>query len=81
VDRTPDQQREWLKFLHAMNEKHIDQNPLDTELSSRVHSYELAFRMQSHAPDAIDISKETDATKKALRRSGRSRRITSAGSS
>ena len=29
-----------------------------------MHSYELAFRMQSHAPDAIDISKETDATKK-----------------
>jgi len=64
VDRTPEQQKEWLKFLHELNEKHIDQNPMDTELSARVHSYELAFRMQSHAPDAIDISKETDATRK-----------------
>ena len=64
VDRTPDQQREWLRFLHDLNEKHIDQNPFDTELSARVHSYELAFRMQTHAPDAIDLSKETEATRK-----------------
>ena len=41
-----------------------DINPLDTELSARVYSYELAFRMQTHAPEAIDISKETEATKK-----------------
>src|SRR5262245_7359469 len=54
VERTPDQQREWLRLLHDLNEKHLDANPLDTELSARVHSYELAFRMQTHAPDAID---------------------------
>jgi hypothetical protein len=64
VDRTPEQQKEWLRYLSQLNERHIDQNPLDTELSARVHSYELAFRMQSHAPDAIDVSKETDATRK-----------------
>ena len=62
--RTPDQQREWLRFVHELNEKHADLNPLDTELSARVQSYELAYRMQTHAPEAIDISKETDATKK-----------------
>src|SRR5918993_424408 len=64
VDRTVEQQRRWLRFVHELNERHASQNPGDTELSARIHSYELAFRMQTHAPDAIDIAKETDATKR-----------------
>ena len=36
----------------------------DSELEARIASYELAFRMQSSAPEAVDIAKETDATKK-----------------
>lgn len=64
VERTPDQQRKWLELLHELNEKHHASNPEDTELSARIHSYELAFRMQAHAPDAIDISKETAATRR-----------------
>lgn len=62
--RTEDEQRKWLRLLHELNEKHASQNPQDTELAGRIHSYELAFRMQASAPDAIDISKETAATKK-----------------
>ena len=61
--RTSEEQTRWLRMLHEMNEKHGDLHPLDTELSARVFSYELAYRMQTHAPDAIDLSKETDATK------------------
>ena len=34
----------------------------DTEMAARISSYELAFRMQSHAPEAVDLSKETEAT-------------------
>jgi hypothetical protein len=64
VERTPDEQREWLRFLAALNDKHLDLNPLDSELSARVQSYELAFRMQAHAPDAIDIAKESAATRR-----------------
>jgi Protein of unknown function (DUF1501) len=64
AERTPDRQREWLKFLHELNEKHSQENPLDTELSARVHSYELAYKMQAHAPEAIDVGKESDATKR-----------------
>jgi hypothetical protein len=64
TDRTPDEQKRWLRMLHEMNEKHADLHPMDTELSARVFSYELAYRMQTHAPDAIDISSESDATKK-----------------
>jgi Protein of unknown function (DUF1501) len=63
-ERTDDEQRRWLRLLHELNEKHASQFPEDTELAARIRSYELAFRMQTHAPDAIDISKETDATKK-----------------
>jgi len=64
VDRHPDEQRRWLRMLHEMNERHAEQDPLDTELSARTFSYELAYRMQTEAPDAIDISKESDATKR-----------------
>jgi hypothetical protein len=64
AERTEDEQRKWLRLLHELNEKHASQNPLDTELAARIHAYELAFRMQTSAPDAIDISKESDATRK-----------------
>ena len=37
----------------------------DAELDARTASYELAFKMQTHAPDAVDLAKETEATKTA----------------
>jgi hypothetical protein len=55
-------QRHTLDFLQKMNE--IDTLDGDTEMAARISSYELAFRMQSAAPDAVDLSKESDATKK-----------------
>ncbi len=64
VERSEDEQRKWLRLLHELNEKHASHYPQDTELAARIHSYELAFRMQTSAPDAIDISQETAATKK-----------------
>jgi len=64
VDRTPEEQIQWLRFLDRMNEKHLEQNPADSELSARIYSYELAYRMQSSASDAIDITKESAATRK-----------------
>jgi len=59
---TPERQRRTLDFLQSMNE--MDTLDSDTEMAARISSYELAFRMQSHAPEAVDIAKETDATKK-----------------
>ncbi len=56
------QQRHVLDYLRKMNE--ANQNANDTELSARIASYELAYRMQKHAPEAVDVSKETEATKK-----------------
>ena len=36
----------------------------EPELDARIQSFELAFRMQTEAPEAFDISKESEATKK-----------------
>src|SRR5207247_6523415 len=55
-------QRRTLELLRRMNE--IDLEPGDTELSARIASYELAFRMQKHAPEAVDLARETAATRK-----------------
>ena len=59
-----ERQRKWLDLLQNLNREHLEQNPEDTELSARIQSYELAYRMQVHATDAIDISKESGATRK-----------------
>ena len=58
------EQRKWLELVEKLNQKHLDQNPDDSELSARIYSYELAFRMQTSATDAIDIRKESRATRK-----------------
>jgi hypothetical protein len=62
-DVTPERQRRWLDLLRNLNEQHLAKNPEDTELSARIQSYELAFRMQSHAVDAVDLNNETAATR------------------
>jgi hypothetical protein len=61
--RSPEEQRRWLDYLGEMNGKHLQRNPADSELSARIHSFELAFRMQTHATEAIDITKETAITR------------------
>ena len=63
ADRTPEEQAAWLKFLGKLNEQHLERNPLDSELSARIYTYELAYKMQSYATDAIDVNKESAATK------------------
>ena len=60
---TPERQRRWLDLLGKLNEEHLARNPQDSELSARIQSYELAFRMQSHAVDAVDVNKESEATR------------------
>jgi len=57
------QQRRTLDLIQKMNE--ADLQPGDTELAARISSYELAFRMQRHAPEAVDLSQESAATRKA----------------
>ncbi len=61
---TPATQRETLDYIAAMDKQHLASRENDSALEARIAAYELAFRMQSAAPDAVDITKETDATKK-----------------
>lgn len=55
-------QREQLDLLAQLNQKHLDQRSGGAELASRMKTYELAYRMQSQAPEAVDVSSETQST-------------------
>lgn len=56
------QQRRLLDYLGRMNE--IGMGTEDSELSARVASYELAYRMQQHAPEAVDLTRESKETRR-----------------
>ena len=58
-----DQQSDSLDLLKRLNQHSAERHPEDTELLARLNSYELAYRMESAAPEAVDLSKESDATK------------------
>src|SRR3954463_16076551 len=58
------QQKDLLATLRTLNEQHLDARNHDSELAARMESYELAFRMQMSAPEATDVSGESEATKK-----------------
>ena len=58
-----DQQRARLDHLAKLNEEHAKQHPGSSELAARIASYELAYRMQGCAPEAVDISQESEQTK------------------
>ncbi len=62
-EMTDAQQRNQLDLLGQLNQDHLHQNPGDTELAARIESFELAYRMQLAAPEAIDINQETVATR------------------
>ena len=61
-DFTRDRQRKTLDLLRDLNESTMQ--PGDAELSARISSYELAFRMQAEAPEAVDISRESAETRR-----------------
>jgi hypothetical protein len=58
------QQLATVNLINQLNRESLPANDADSELTARIAAYELAFRMQSHAPEVVDISKETAATKK-----------------
>ena len=57
-------QRELLDTLNAVNSMHAASRSDNSELAARINSYELAFKMQKHAPEAVDLSQETAETQK-----------------
>lgn len=60
----PEQQRARLDLLAWLNEEHTKQYPGSTELAARISAYELAYRMQGCAPETVDLSKESEATRR-----------------
>ncbi len=62
---TLEQRRGQLGLINRLNGRHLEQlGDTDTEMEARIRSYELAFRMQIAAPEAFDLSKETDSTQR-----------------
>ncbi len=61
---TLEQQRQRLDLLAKLNELDMARNPANSELAARINSYELAYRMQGAAPEAVDMNRESEATRK-----------------
>lgn len=61
---TEQRQQEKLDLLNNLNRRHAEARAEQTELDARIRSYELAFRMQAAAPEAVDLTQETEETKK-----------------
>jgi hypothetical protein len=59
---TADAQRRNLDLLAGLEQQHQQEHPENSALASRLHSYELAFRMQAQIPQLIDIDREDRAT-------------------
>ncbi len=59
----PDRQRSKLELLDRLNRRHLESRSDQSELDARIRSYELAFRMQAEAPEAVDLSAESDETR------------------
>ena len=59
---TDAQQRAQLDFARALNEEHLAARPQETELDARIASFELAYRMQFEAMEAVDVARETQET-------------------
>jgi len=56
--------RNQLDLLSGLNAAHLRRHPGDADLEARLGHYELAARMQTAVPDVLDLSKETEATRK-----------------
>ena len=62
-DLSDAQQRGVLDLVGGLNAHHRAARNNDHELTARINAYELAYRMQSAAPDAVDLARESTATK------------------
>jgi hypothetical protein len=62
-DARMDLERAELDFLATLNEAHRQGREYDEALAARIASFELAYRMQSEAPEALDVERESPATR------------------
>jgi len=57
-------QKRFLSYLEQVNRGHLERHPGEHDLEARIQSYALAAKMQEAAKEALDISRETEATQK-----------------
>ena len=57
-------QRAQLDLLTRLNRQHLAASPVEHEMAARIESFELAFRMQTAAPAAFDLSTEPETIKR-----------------
>jgi hypothetical protein len=58
------QQRAQLDLLNKLNRRHLEQHPHEAELAARIESFDLAYRMQMAAPEALAVDSEPEHIKK-----------------
>ena len=64
ADMGPAQQRAQLDLLASLNRRRLAGSPLENELSARIESFELAYRMQAAAPECLDVNREPEHIRK-----------------
>ncbi|VTR91748.1 arylsulfatase a family protein : Uncharacterized protein OS=Singulisphaera acidiphila (strain ATCC BAA-1392 / DSM 18658 / VKM B-2454 / MOB10) GN=Sinac_7587 PE=4 SV=1: DUF1501 [Gemmata massiliana] len=60
---SPSADKDALELLGKVNRTHADARPGDSRLEARIESYELAAKMQQHAPEALDLNRESEKTR------------------
>ncbi len=58
------EQKEQFDLLRKINSNHLAERPGETALEARIHSFELAYRMQMEATDAFDVQQEPEHIQK-----------------
>jgi hypothetical protein len=64
ADLTPAARKNQLRLLEHFNQEHLSRYPQNAELHSRISNFETAARMQTAVPEALDLSREDQATRK-----------------
>jgi hypothetical protein len=63
-DVSPDRQRRMLDLSARLNREHAEQHPGESDLLARIQNYELAYRMQAEATEAVDFAAEPEHTRR-----------------
>jgi hypothetical protein len=61
---TPEARRSQLRLLDELNHSHRKRHPGDTDLEARIANFEIAAAMQTAVPEALDLSREPEATRR-----------------
>lgn len=59
---SPEEQRAQLDLVRGLNERKLARDKVQPQIEGMIESFELAFRMQSEVPDALDIGQENQST-------------------